>query len=194
MSAITFDDEAAWNGDFLVFWAPRGTAYPMPSEATGDQRASRLQGSVKPDDRGQEAGDRRTAEAVRSAGNSKKQFQPRRGYPAARAALTQLHPRQDARDRNPQNGSSGFAQAATNRAIICARSAPLRCVVRWDQSEAPACGSGSRDLAPPIFCWGFTRPVLEMAHRSKQSQNILCVELNPLHVELGGHGQDGGAD
>jgi hypothetical protein len=27
MSAITFDDEAAWNGDFLVFWARRGTAH-----------------------------------------------------------------------------------------------------------------------------------------------------------------------
>jgi hypothetical protein len=27
MSAITFDDEAAWNGDFLVFWARRGRAH-----------------------------------------------------------------------------------------------------------------------------------------------------------------------
>jgi hypothetical protein len=27
MSAIRFDDEAAWNGDFLVFWAWRGSAH-----------------------------------------------------------------------------------------------------------------------------------------------------------------------
>jgi hypothetical protein len=27
MPAITFDDEAAWNGDFLVFWARRGAAH-----------------------------------------------------------------------------------------------------------------------------------------------------------------------
>jgi hypothetical protein len=27
MQPITFEDEAAWNGDFLVFWAWRGSAH-----------------------------------------------------------------------------------------------------------------------------------------------------------------------
>jgi hypothetical protein len=27
MLAIRFDDEAAWNGDYLLFWAWRGTAH-----------------------------------------------------------------------------------------------------------------------------------------------------------------------
>jgi len=62
MPAITFDDEAAWNGDFLVFWARRGTAHIRCQARRRAINELRLQGRIKRDDGGQEAGDRRTLE------------------------------------------------------------------------------------------------------------------------------------